>query len=532
MSPAGVGGSRAGHEGAGGSLLVVDVGTSGVRAAVVRADATVAHVHHRTVLPESPGPGLVEVDAAAIASAVVDVANAALADGGPVGGVGIANQRATTVVWERATGRPVAPGLGWQDLRTVGTCLALQADGLRLAPNMSATKLAAILDAVDPDRSLADAGALCFGTIDTWVAWTLSGGTSGDGLHVTDPTNVAVTGLVRPGADDGTTGGGAGDGETAGGGAAGGWVWDERVLDALRIPTAVLPRIVDSSGPVGEAAALPGSPTICGIVGDQQASLVGQGCTRAGLAKATFGTGGMLDLCTGPRPPTTLGRGPAGTFPIVAWQRAGTPSWGVEAVMLSAGTCVEWLRDDLGLLTSAEESATVAGACADTGDVWFVPALLGMGTPVWDFGARGTLVGITRGTGRPEVVRAVLEGVAHRGADLVEAAEADTGFAIETLRVDGGMVANDVFVAALADAVGRPVEVSPVLEATTLGAGFLAGLATGTWADEDDVAAAYAPARTVEPARPAPERAARRERWLAARERATATIPELSGIDF
>jgi glycerol kinase len=531
VSPVGVGGSRAGHEGAGGSLLVVDVGTSGVRAAVVRPDATVTHVHHRTVLPESPGPGLVEVDAAAIASAVVEVANAALADGGPVAGIGIANQRATTVVWERATGRPVAPGLGWQDLRTVGTCLTLQADGLRLAPNMSATKLAAILDAVDPDRSLADAGALCFGTIETWVAWTLSGGAGGDRLHVTDPTNLAVTGLVRPGADDGTTGGRAGGGETAAG-EAGGWVWDERVLDALRIPTAVLPRIVDSSGPVGEAVALPGSPTICGIVGDQQASLVGQGCTRAGLAKATFGTGGMLDLCTGPRPPTTLGRGPAGTFPIVAWQRAGRPSWGVEAVMLSAGACVEWLRDDLGLLSSAEESATVADACADTGDVWFVPALLGMGTPVWDFGARGTLVGITRGTGRPEVVRAVLEGVAHRGADLVEAAEADTGFVIETLRVDGGMVANDVFVAALADAAGRPVEVSQVLEATTLGAGFLAGLATGTWADEDDVAAAYAPARTVEPARPAPERAARRERWLAARERATGTIPELSGIDF
>jgi glycerol kinase len=527
VSPAGVDGSRAGHEQAGGSLLVVDVGTSGVRAAVVRPDATVIHVHHRTVLPESPGPGLVEVDAAAIASAVVDVASAALADGGPVGGVGIANQRATTVVWERATGRPVAPGLGWQDLRTVGTCLALQADGLRLAPNMSATKLAAILDAVDPDRSLADAGALCFGTIDTWVAWTLSASAGGDRLHVTDPTNVAVTGLVRPGA-----GGGDGVGGGGGGGAAGGWVWDERVLDALRIPTAVLPQIVDSSGSVGEAAALAGSPTICGIAGDQQASLVGQGCTRAGLAKATFGTGGMLDLCTGSRPPTTLGRGPAGTFPIVAWQRTGAPSWGVEAVMLSAGTCVEWLRDDLGLLASAEESATVAGACADTGDVWFVPALLGMGTPVWDFGARGTLVGITRGTGRPEVVRAVLEGVAHRGADLVEAAEADTGFVIETLRVDGGMVANDVFVAALADAAGRPVEVSPVLEATTLGAGFLAGLAIGTWADEDDVAAAYAPARTVEPARPASERAARRERWLAARERATATIPELSGIDF
>jgi glycerol kinase len=294
VSPAGVGGS----------LLVVDVGTSGVRAAVVRPDATVTHVHHRTVLPESPGPGLVEVDAAAIADAVIDVATAALASGGPVTGVGIANQRATTVVWERATGRPVARGLGWQDLRTVGTCLALQADGIRLAPNMSATKLAAILDAVDPDRSLASAGALCFGTIDTWVAWTLSGGAGGDRLHVTDPTNVAVTGLVRPAAGGA---GSAGDG-SAGDGSAGGWVWDERILGALRIPTAVLPRIVDSSGPVGDATALPRSPAICGIAGDQQASLVGQGCTHPGLAKATFGTGGMLDLCRDRRPPSAAAR--------------------------------------------------------------------------------------------------------------------------------------------------------------------------------------------------------------------------------
>ncbi len=496
---------------------MVDVGTSGVRAAVVRPDATVAHVHHRAVLPSSPAPGLVEVDATAMASAVLEMAAAALADSGPVAGVGIADQRATTVVWDRATGIPVAPGLGWQDLRTVMTCLTLQADGLRLAPNMSATKLAAILDDVDPDRSRAAAGDLCFGTIDTWVAWTLSGGAAGGrqggaGLHVTDASNAAVTGLVRLGDD--------------------GWTWDPLVLEALRIPEAVLPAIVDSSGIVGEAAALAGGPPICGMAGDQQASLIGQGCTRPGLAKATFGTGGMLDLCTGRQPPSTLGRGPAGTFPIVGWQRAGTPTWGVEAIMLSAGTCVEWLRDDLGLLETAEQSATVAAACPDTGDVWFVPALLGMGTPVWDFGARGTLVGITRGTGRPEIVRAVLEGVAHRGADLLEAAEADSGFAVDALRVDGGMVANEVFVGALAEAVGRPVQVSAELEATTLGAGMLAGMAVGTWKDEDDVAAAYAPRRTVEPTGNDADRAACRERWLAARERAVGTIPALSGIEF
>ncbi|HVX23590.1 MAG TPA: FGGY-family carbohydrate kinase [Acidimicrobiales bacterium] len=515
----------------GGGVLVVDVGTSGVRAAVVRPDGTVAHVHHRAVLPSSPAPGLVEVDAAAIAGAALETAAAAVADGGPVGGVGIANQRATTVVWDRATGVPVGPGLGWQDLRTVMTCLALQSEGLRLAPNMSATKLAAILDDVDPDRSRAAAGELCFGTVDSWVAWTLSGGAgaggggsgggggtagggggTGEAVHVTDATNAAVTGLVRLG--------------------DGGWEWDRKVLEALRIPEAVLPAIVDSSGAVGWATALAGGPPICGMAGDQQASLVGQGCTRPGLAKATFGTGGMLDLCTGPATPSTLGRGPAGTFPIVGWQRAGEPTWGVEAIMLSAGTCVEWLRDDLGVLETAAQSAAVAAACADTGDVWFVPALLGMGTPVWDFGARGTLLGITRGTGRPELVRAVLEGVAHRGADLLEAAEADSGFTVDALRVDGGMAANEVFVSALAEAVGRPVLVSRELEATTLGAGMLAGLAVGIWKDEDDVAAAYRPHRTVEPAGTDDERAGRRERWLAARERAVGTIPELSGIAF
>ncbi len=491
-------------------LLVVDVGTSGVRAALVRPDATVGRVHHVAVLPSSPSPGLVEMDAERLASAVLEVASAALSEVRSAAAVGIANQRATTVVWDRRTGRPVGPAIGWQDLRTVGTCLTLQADGLRLAPNMSATKVAAILDAVDPDRTRAEAGELCAGTVDSWVCWTLSGG----GLHVTDATNAGVTGLVRQG-----------DG--------GRWdCWDERVLDALRIPVQVLPSIVDSSGVIGPATALPGAPVICGIAGDQQASLIGQGCTRPGLAKATFGTGGMLDQCTGTVGPDHAGRGPEGTFPIVAWQQAGVPRWGVEAIMLSAGTCVEWLRDDLGVLATAEESTSVAGACASTGDVWFVPALLGMGTPVWDFGARGTLVGVTRGTGRPELVRAVLEGIAHRGADLLEAAEADSGLPVPTLRVDGGMSANDVFVRALADATGRPVEVAPVLEATTLGAGFLAGLALGTWKDEGEVADAYRPRTVVEPQLSDPDRATRRARWLTARAKAEATIPELSGISF
>ena len=494
-----------------GSVLVVDVGTSGVRAAIVRPDATVTNEEYVPVLPDTPAPGLVEFDAVRMADAVLEVAAAALAAGGPVDAVGIANQRASVIVWERASGKPVAPGIGWQDLRTVGTCLTLQAEGIYLAPNASATKVMAILDEVDPQRTRADAGELCVGTVDSWVAWTLSGGGGGDPLHVTDATNAGVTALVDPRTID----------------------WDVDLLTKLRIPAATLPRIVDSSGAIGGATALPGAPPICGIAGDQQASLVGQGATLPGLAKATFGTGGMLDQCTGPgRGPGSAQRGGAGTFPIVAFRVGGHAAWGTEAVMLSAGTCVEWLRDDLGLIASSPESAAVAAQCESAEDVWFVPALLGLGTPVWDFGARGTLVGLTRGTGRAQIVRAVLEGVAHRGADLVEASEADSGYPIGALRIDGGMSDNDVFVQALADATGRPIEISPILEATTLGAGLLAGLAIGNYASTDELATTFSPRRTVEPALGDTDRARSRERWLAARAKSEATIPELSGLSF
>jgi glycerol kinase len=484
------------------AILVVDVGTSGVRAGVVNPDGAIGHDRHIQVLPSSPAPGFVEFDAAVMASAVLDVAQAALAAHGSVAGVGIANQRASTILWDRHSGEPVGPGIGWQDLRTVGTCLVLRDQGIRVAPNESATKLAMLLDLADPDRTR----DLCFGTVDTWVAWTLSGGA----VHVTDATNAGVTGLV------------GGDGSD----------WDDAMLEALRIPRKVLPAIVDSSGAVGRATALAGAPVICGIAGDQQASLVGQGCTRPGLAKATFGTGGMLDLCVGDSRPAFARRGGAGTFPIVAWQRAGRRTWGVEAVMLSAGMCVEWLRDDLGIIESAADSHRVAAECPDTGDVWFVPALLGLGAPVWDFGARGTFVGITRGTGRPEMVRAVLEGVAHRGADLMESAEADTAMTVQTLRVDGGMSANPTFVGALADAMGRPVEISPVTEATTLGAAYLAGMDLGVWADEEEVAAAWRPSAVVEPRATDQGRAAARARWLMARERAEHTVPELTALEF
>ncbi|HEX2850430.1 MAG TPA: FGGY-family carbohydrate kinase [Acidimicrobiales bacterium] len=479
------------------SILVVDVGTSGLRAAMVTPDGIVEHVHHKVLLPDTPMPSFVQFDAEAMAAAILEVASAAIEEGGEPTAVGIANQRASTIVWERSTGAPVGPGVGWQDLRTVGMCLGLQQQGLRVAPNQSATKLAFLLDMADPDR----VRDLCFGTVDTWVAWVLSGGSA----HVTDASNAAITGLM--------TLDGAG--------------WDRTILEHLRIPEAVLPEIVDSTGVVGHASALPGSPPIAGIAGDQQASLVGQCCVRPGHAKITFGTGGMLDLCLGETRPSFPTRGAGGAIPIVAWREAGRITWGVEAVMLSAGTAVEWLRDDLGILSSSAESEAVAAAAASTSDVFFVPALLGLGTPAWDFGARGTFVGITRGTGRAEMVRAVLEGVAHRGADLVEAAETDGGLRIDSVRVDGGMSANGVFVQALADATQRRVEVSPETEATTLGAAYLAGVATGTWGSLDELDARWHPKAIVEPRGPS-----QRDRWRAAVDRAGKWIPELSGLDF
>jgi glycerol kinase len=479
------------------SILVIDVGTSSVRASVVRPDATVAAEHRLDTLPDSPAAGLVEFDPRVLSDAALELAARALADAGPVDGVGIATQRASTIVWDRATGEPVGPALGWQDLRTIGECLVFQGEGMRFAPNQSATKLAWLLDTYDPDRRR----DLCFGTPDTWIAWTLSQGE----VHVTDLSNAAVTGLV--------------DGDGLG--------WHQPVLDRLRIPAGMLPTIVDSSAQVGSATALAGSPPIAGMLGDQQASMLGQGVVVPGPAKITFGTGGMLDVVVGPQRPGFETRGGGGTFPIVAWRRDGQTTWGLEAIMLSAGTNVEWLRDDLQILSSAEESHHVAAQCETTDGVVYVPALLGLGTPKWDYGARGTLLGLTRGSGRPQVVRAVLEGVAQRGADLVDAVELDGQLTVDALRIDGGMSRNPTFVQALADAAQRPVEISPVVEATTLGAAFAAGLALGTWSGLDDVAARWAPASRVEPGT-----ALDRARWAEAVERAGSWFPELSGLDF
>ncbi|MGH8922839.1 MAG: FGGY family carbohydrate kinase [Actinomycetes bacterium] len=478
-------------------MLVVDVGSSSVRAAIVRPDGEVAHVHRQATPPVVPMPGLVEFDAAAMAAAALDVAGAALAAGGPVDAVGVTAQRASTVVWDAGTGAPIGPGLGWQDLRTAGTCLELQGEGIRLSPNESATKAAWLLDTYAADRG----GHLRIGTVDSWITWNLTAGRD----HVTDLSNAAASGLIGFESQ----------------------AWRTDVLERLRIPLTSLPAVVDSSGQLTGPTVLAGQPPVCGIAGDQQASLIGQGCTRPGLAKATFGTGAMLDVCVGPQRPGFSKRGDGGCFPIVAWRRAGEVAWGVEAIMLAAGSAVDWLVEDLGLLSSAAESEQAAAACDDTEGVVAVPALLGLGTPAWDFGARGAMLGLTRGTTKAHLVRAVLEGVAHSGADLLEAAETDAGIHVHALRVDGGMTANGVFLQALADATGRPVEVSAQLEATTLGAGYLAGLAVGTWVDEEEIADAWSPRAVVEPVS-SPDRS----RWAGAVDRAKGWYPELTALEF
>lgn len=483
------------------AILVIDVGTSGVRAAIVGPDASMTHEVRQATLPDSPIPGLVEFDAIAYVDAALDCARQTLeqydARFGPVDAVGISNQRASTVIWDRATGEPIAPALGWQDLRTVGDCLTLNTEGFHLAPNLSATKVSHLLDLHDPGR----VRDLCFGTMDSWLVWHLTEGVH----HVADLTNAALWGLLDRNADQ----------------------LDRRLLERLRIPESMMPRLVDSTGPIGEATALAGSPTICGLAGDQQSSLIGQACVLPGTAKITFGTGGMLDVCLGRQRPSFGTRGRGGTFPMVCWSEDGERTWGVEAVMLSAGTNIEWLRDDLGLIPDAASSSAIAATVDDTGGVVYVPALMGLGTPQWDYGARGALLGLTRGTESAHLVRAVLEGVAQRGADLVDAAEVDGNLQLQTLRIDGGMSANEVFVQALADATQRPIEISPVPEATALGAGFLAGLANGTWGSWDDLAATWAPRIRVEPGA-----ATDRDRWQDAVRRSGEWFADLSALDF
>ena len=480
--------------------LVIDVGTSGLRSAVVHDNGSVSDLHYEAFTPSTPAAGMVEFDASAMYEAVKRVCIASIGTHS-IDAVGITNQRASTIVWDSTTSEPISPGIGWQDLRTVGDCIMARLEhGLAFAPNQSATKLSWILKNA---ATGVDSLSLRFGTVDTWLVWKLSHGQS----HVTDHTNAAVTGLTI----------------------AAGTEWNDKVLSTLGIPRECLPSIVPSMGMCGVASDLPGSPPIMALAGDQQASLVGQGCISEGLAKITFGTGGMLDVYTGNAAPSQAQRHANGTFPIVAFSDNQSVHYGTEAIMLSAGTNIEWLRDDMGLIATAEESHDIASCVASTDGAVYVPALLGLGTPAWDYGARGAFFGITRGTTRAHLVRAVLEGVAHRGVDLIEAAEADAEISVADVRIDGGMSRNATFVQALADAAQRPIRVSQMTEATTLGAGFLAGTAAGQWSHLSEACSTLSWAATVHPLG---NPGISRQQWGEAVSRSRSWIPDLSALDF
>ena len=478
--------------------LAIDVGSSSVRTGLVDARGRVSHVRQRALDVTRAQPGEVELDAEQIARHVLALAHETLDAGGSADAIGITNQRATTVVFDAATGQPVGPALSWQDLRTVLDCLTLQATGLRLAPNQSATKAAHLIhqSGVPPERARV-------ATLDTWITWRLTGGRS----YVTDYSNAALTGLV----------------------AAPDFTWDPAVLEQLRLEPEQLATIVSSVGHHGTADPLGGLP-ITALLGDQPASLLGQCLVDRG-AKITFGTGAMLDVVGEVAAPTAMVRYPSGCFPVVVRSQDGLLTWGVEGIVLSAGAALEGLRDGLGLFATVSEVEALATSVEDSQGVWFVPASVGLGTPYWDFGARSGFLGLTQGTTRAHLVRAALEGIAHRGADLVDAAEVQTGRAITEVRVDGGMSANGAFLQSLADALGRPVEVGTEREATTRGIGLLALVGAGAL-DLDEVTGLWQPHLRVEPGIDDATRAERRATWHWAVEQVRRTIPELSQIDF
>lgn len=478
--------------------LSIDVGSSSLRTAIVDEHGVVTHVHQRPLGVDSPHPGEVELDATQIASIALELSRATLADSGGCDAVGITNQRATTVVFDPGSSLPVGPALSWQDLRTVFDCLTLQGQGIHLAPNQSATKIRWLVDS-----SRLAAHDLRFATLETWLAWHLSEGET----FVSDRSNASVSGLV----DTSLRG------------------WDNHVLGALGIDPAMLPSLVDTMGSFGQAHALQGSPPLVALVGDQPASLFGQSCVETG-AKITFGTGAMLDMVHGITGPPSMRRYRSGCYPTVLRSRNGEVTWGVEGIVFSAGTCVQWLCD-LGLIETVEQSDAVASSVPSTDGVDFVPAFSGLGTPRWDFGARGGFFGLTRGSSAAHLVRAVLEGVAQRGADLLDAAESEVGSRLDEVRLDGGMSANRFFVQRLADFSGHSVAVSSEREATTRGAGLMALVSAGHLA-LSDVETLWSPGFVATPSIDDSAREESRAHWLRTIERAAGTIPELSAVSF
>lgn len=477
--------------------LAIDVGSTSVRAAVVEESGRLTHVERVALEVRTPRTGEVEYDGDALVERALGAARRTLERAGPCDAVGVSTQRATTVLFDASTGRAVGPALSWQDLRTVIDCLVLQGDGLRLAPNQTATKARWLLEHAPAPR-----GEWRIATMDTWLAWHLTGGT----VLVTDRTNASVTGLTTLAVDD----------------------WDRGVLELLDLDRSLFAQLVDCVGPLGEATALPGAPPLTALVGDQPASLFGQGCVGRG-AKLTVGTGAILDAYGPLAPPTAAHRRPSGTYPTVLFSDRGVVSWGLEGIALSAGACVDWLVE-LGLAANAPEADRLGASVADTRGAAFVPALSGLGTPWWDFGARGAFTGLTRGVGRAHLVRAVLDGIAQRGADLVEAMVAD-GVDLTELRVDGGVSDSPVVMRALADLTGLVIAVGDEREATARGAGLMALVGAGL-IDLDAVRSSWTPRAVVEPAIGSAAREAQRSQWREQVTRARGAVPELSEIDF
>ena len=454
-------------------ILAIDQGTTGTTALLLDGRARVVARGYAELPQHFPKPGWVEHDGEEIWAVTLRAVAEALRRGGLARGrgidaIGITNQRETTLLWDRKSGRPVARGIVWQDRRTSERCAALRragaepsiarATGLRLDPYFSATKLEWLLGRVPRARPRARRGALAFGTVDSWLLWNLTGGKT----HATDPTNASRTLLYHLRRLE----------------------WDAALLDRFGVPPALLPEVRPSAGDFGVTRGVPGLPDgvpIRGIAGDQQAALFGQGCVLAGGIKNTYGTGCFLMLHTGARPV----RSRAGLLSTVACGPWGEPAYALEGSVFVAGAAVQWLRDGLGVIASAAESEAMARSVPDTVGSFLVPAFTGLGAPYWRPDARGIWCGLTRGTTRAHLVRAALESIAHQSSDVVEAMRRESGAAIRSLRVDGGATRNDFLMQLQADLLGVTVERPAMVESTALGAAYLAGIGAGIWERRD-----------------------------------------------
>ena len=484
-------------------VLALDQGTTSSRAILFDRRGRIVASAQREFPQHFPRPGWVEHEPADLWTSQRAVARAALRRAGltaaDVVAIGITNQRETTLLWDRRTGRPLHRAIVWQDRRTADLCADLRRrgheplfrrrTGLLLDPYFSGTKLRWLLDHVPGARQRARRGELAFGTVDTWLAWQLTGGR----LHVTDPSNASRTLLFAIRTGD----------------------WDDDLLAALDIPRAVLPTICDTSGVVGETdAAFLGRPVpIASLAGDQQAALFGQLCLRPGMAKNTYGTGCFLLLNTGARPVASKNR----LLTTVAWRLGGRLTYALEGSVFIGGAVVQWLRDGLRLIRRSADIERLAAA--DAGGVVLVPAFAGLGAPHWDPQARGAIFGLTRGTTAAHLARAAVESMAHQTADVLEAMQRDAGLALRELRVDGGAAVNDALLQLQADLSRVPAVRPTVTETTARGAAFLAGLAVGFWKSTAELEALWRPDQTFHPRAPAAAARASRQRWARAVQR-------------